>query len=227
MPNHWKPITGLEELSANAAPVAGQPGKMAKVQHGDLLGTRHCTVCGTFIPGDFYRVNARLACGTCATAARAGKPIAGGAAFQQGMLYGMTGAAAGLVFYAALAIVTNFYMGYIAAGVGWLVGWAMMKGSNGVGGRRFQIPAVVLTYASVSMASVPILLAQHGNAVDFSWTSEIGTLFLMGIFSPFFEVLNGFQGFVGLLVLFIGMHFAWRLTALRRLKVDGPHVVLG
>jgi hypothetical protein len=31
-----------------------------------------------------------------------------------------------------------------------------MKGSNGVGGRRYQIAAILLTYAAVSMAAVPI-----------------------------------------------------------------------
>jgi hypothetical protein len=32
----------------------------------------------------------------------------------------------------------------------------MMKGSNGVGGRRYQVAAALLTYAAVSMAAIPI-----------------------------------------------------------------------
>ncbi len=45
---------------------------------------------------------------------------------------------------------------YMSIGVGWIVGTAMMKGSNGAGGRRYQIVAALLTYAAVSMAAIPI-----------------------------------------------------------------------
>src|SRR4051794_29196851 len=38
----------------------------------------------------------------------------------------------------------------------------MMTGSGNIGGRRYQIAAVVLTYAAVSMAAIPIAL--HFNA---------------------------------------------------------------
>jgi hypothetical protein len=41
----------------------------------------------------------------------------------------------------------------------------MMKGSNGVGGRRYQIAAALLTYAAVSLAAIPIWIhfAHEGN----------------------------------------------------------------
>ena len=37
---------------------------------------------------------------------------------------------------------------------------AMMKGSGGIGGRRYQVAALLLTYGSVSMAAVPIAISQ-------------------------------------------------------------------
>jgi hypothetical protein len=43
--------------------------------------------------------------------------------------------------------------------VGWLVGKAMMKGSNGMGGRRYQVAAVILTYFAISVAEIPIWIA--------------------------------------------------------------------
>jgi hypothetical protein len=43
--------------------------------------------------------------------------------------------------------------------VGWLVAKAMLKGSNGIGGKRYQIAAVLLTYAAISVAAVPIAIA--------------------------------------------------------------------
>jgi hypothetical protein len=48
--------------------------------------------------------------------------------------------------------------------VGWMVGTAMMKGSGGLGGRRYQVVALLLTYAAVSLAAIPIAIAQFNKA---------------------------------------------------------------
>jgi hypothetical protein len=53
-------------------------------------------------------------------------------------------------------ILTGLIAGYLSFGVGYLVGKAMMMGSRGVGGLRYQVGAVLFTYASVSMAAIPI-----------------------------------------------------------------------
>ena len=47
-------------------------------------------------------------------------------------------------------------IGYVSLAVGWMVGTAMKRGSGGIGGRRYQITAALLTYAAVSMAAVPV-----------------------------------------------------------------------
>ena len=62
----------------------------------------------------------------------------------------------GLVLYAAFGILTGLVAGYLSLGVGYLIGKAMMMGSRGVGGLRYQVAAVLFTYASVSMAAIPI-----------------------------------------------------------------------
>ena len=61
-----------------------------------------------------------------------------------------------MIVYATFTIVTICTIGYIALAVGWLVAKAIMKGSNGIGGRRYQVAAVLLTYAAISLAAVPI-----------------------------------------------------------------------
>ena len=38
-----------------------------------------------------------------------------------------------------------------------------MKGSNGQGGRRYQITAALLTYAAVSMAAIPVWIHYAGE----------------------------------------------------------------
>jgi hypothetical protein len=192
-----------------------------------VSGTKLCTICANPITSDFYRVNLQVACGKCAAAARAGRPVEGRAAFSQGMVFGIAGAAVGMVFYATLTVVTHFYIGYAAAAVGLLVGWAIRKGSNGVGGPRFQVAAALLTYLAISMSAIPVIIVQHSMASDFSLSSELGNLAVMGLASPLFELLNGFQGLIGLLVLVIAIRMAWKMTGARRLMVDGPHIVLG
>jgi hypothetical protein len=44
--------------------------------------------------------------------------------------------------------------------VGYIVGKAMMKGSAGLGGRRYQVVAVALTYAAVSLSFIPLVVSQ-------------------------------------------------------------------
>ncbi|HEX3093336.1 MAG TPA: hypothetical protein VHW72_11970 [Candidatus Angelobacter sp.] len=66
-----------------------------------------------------------------------------------------------MIFYAGFTIVTGIYIGYVSLAVGWLVGKAIMLGSKGIGGRRYQIAAVILTYAAVSIAAVPIWISSY------------------------------------------------------------------
>jgi hypothetical protein len=96
---------------------------------------------------------------------------------------------------------------------------AMMMGKKGVGGPRYQIAAVLLTYAAISLASVPILIAaamREGNNVD--WASMAGRLVMYGIASPFLELGSGMGfGLIGLFILFIGLRIAYRMTAAKRM----------
>lgn len=70
----------------------------------------------------------------------------------------------GMAAYAGFTILTGFYIGYVSLAVGWLVGKAIMFGSKGIGGRRYQIAAVILTYAAVSLAAIPIAISYHLKA---------------------------------------------------------------
>ena len=100
-----------------------------------------------------------MACSKCAAEASNGQPANSHAAFMRGLLLGVGAAVIGLVLYASFTILTDLYLGYIALGVGWFVGKAMMKGSHGMGGRRYQIAAVLLTYFAISVAEIPIWIA--------------------------------------------------------------------
>lgn len=99
-----------------------------------------------------------MACASCAERLQRELPQDSHTAFVRGLIFGIGAAIIGLVFYAGFTIVTGLYIGYVSLAVGWLIGKAMMLGSKGKGGRRYQISAVALTYAAVSLAAIPIAI---------------------------------------------------------------------
>jgi len=175
-------------------------------------------------------------------------------AFVRAVLFGIGAAVLGMVLYATFAIVTGIVIGYASLAVGWIVGKAMVKGSNGVGGRRYQIVAVLLTYAAVSTAAIPIWIhyanehrqtsqgsrqtsaspasgEQDPNSNELqsaprtrpNFFAAMGTLIGLGLASPFLELTdNPMGGIIGLVILFVGMRFAWRFTEARAPAILGP-----
>jgi hypothetical protein len=203
--------------------------QFATAEYAHTPGTEHCRICNNLISGDYYRINNQMACANCAQQATAGQPADSHAAFLRGLLLGTGAAIVALAIYAAFTIVTHIYLGYLALGVGWLIGKAIIRASNGLGGRRYQIAAVLLTYLSISLAEVPILLSHIMKSPNFH-----GTLFgvltnfwprllWLGIASPFMALRNPIGGAIGLFILFIGLRIAWQLTQARPLAVDGPY----
>ena len=83
------------------------------------------------------------------------------AAYVRAIVFGIGAAILGMILYATFEIQTGIVIGYAALAVGWLVGKAMITGSNGVGGRRYQIAAVLLTYAAVSTAGFWLYWGKH------------------------------------------------------------------
>jgi hypothetical protein len=225
-------------------------------------GNDHCQFCRQPIAGNYYRINGSMACGGCAQTMRGALATDTHAAFMRALLYGIGAAIAGMILYAVFEIATGLIVGYVSLAVGWMVGTAMMKGSNGVGGRRYQITAVLLTYAAVSMAAVPVWIHygnkhqqqqsiqqrrnQQAEEEQRQLESESGKqsspaptptqprmslggwlarAALLGLASPFLEVWGGgptFGWVIGLVILFVGMKIAAKLTGGRPLQIYGP-----
>lgn len=101
-----------------------------------------------------------MLCPGCAEQAKFSVPANQHSAYIRGLLFGIVAAIGGLILYAAFEIITGWVIGYLALAVGYMVGKSMMFGSKGIGGRRYQITAVLLTYAAVSMASIPVYISQ-------------------------------------------------------------------
>jgi len=56
----------------------------------------------------------------------------------------------------------------------------------------------------------------------FSIGAAIGALVFAGLASPFLELGNEPGGIIGLVILFVGMNIAWKLTAAPKLDIVGP-----
>ena len=117
-----------------------------------------CMTCGTPITGQYFFINGVITCWDCAQKTEASLPKDTHAAFTRGILFGIGGAIIGLILYSVVGIVTGLEIGYVSLAVGYIVGRALLLGTSGVGGRRHQIAAALLTYAAVSMSAVPMYI---------------------------------------------------------------------
>ena len=214
-------------------------------------GGDRCVSCNQPLTARYYRVNTRMACEGCVQELERRQPTDSHAGYMRGMLFGVGAAIVGMAGYAGFTILTGLYIGYVSLAVGWLVGKAIMLGSKGIGGRRYQIAAVILTYAAVSLAAVPIALSYHLKAKSESVQpqqqqstantensqpdqiqskqkpslgSAILQLLVLGLASPFLEMQDPLHGIIGLIILMVGIRIAWQITAgSRRANIEGPY----
>jgi hypothetical protein len=221
-------------------------------------GPDRCKSCQQELSGAYFRINGLPACEKCTRQLQAQTPQDTHAAYVRGILFGVGGAIVGLILYSAFGIATGIRLGYIALAVGWLVGTAIKKGSNGIGGRRYQIAAVALTYAAVSLSAIPVgiyYIVKEKNAAQISHppdsspasiatepgsaspqdhprasgqsptpslTSASGALLFAGLASPFLELSEGVSGLIGLVIIFVGIRIAWKMTGAPPLEILGP-----
>jgi hypothetical protein len=149
----------LRSLAMTTSPTP----QFATAEYVNKSGSETCKSCNAVISSRYYKINGELACETCAEILQRQSPADTHKAFVRGLTFGVGGAIVGLILYSAFTIITHMYFGYISLAVGYIVGIAIMKGSRGIGGLRYQIAAALLTYAAVSMAAIPIGIAQYLN----------------------------------------------------------------
>lgn len=231
---------------------SGTPQFATAEYSGSAAGTT-CKSCAQKISGAFYRVNGASTCADCTRRLQQEAPQDSHQAFVRGLVFGIGAAVVGFGIYVAFALTTGLVIGYVSLAVGYLVGRAIALGSGGVGGRRYQIAALLLTYVAVSLAAVPIALSahvkhrsaqQHAQASapaatpaasaasapapapppKMSLARAFGILTLLGLASPFLDLANPIHGIIGLIILLIGIRIAWQLTAAKPLQISGPIV---
>jgi len=92
----------------------------------------------------------------------------------------------------------------------------VLRGTHGIGGRKYQIAAVVLTYLSISVARlVADLWRVNAEGTQISLLNPRVWIFLAKYMpiKPFLELREGFGGILGLLILGFAVRTAWQTTA--------------
>ena len=117
-----------------------------------------CEKCRKPLEHWYFRVNGAMHCLECAKSERNMAPRDSEAAYTRAVLFGGGVAIAVFFLYVVLGITTIWVFEYSAIVLGLVIAKMMMVGSKGIGGRRYQWTAVILTYATVSVAAVPIAI---------------------------------------------------------------------
>lgn len=237
---------GLNEpVAAQADAPEAETLQFRKVEM-EQAGTRRCAACGQAFAGDYYQVAGADTCPACAQQRLAAQQNRGGwAEYGRAALFGFGAAIAGAGLFAIVAIAIHVRFGLLAIVVGMMVGKAVLMGSRGLRGRRYQILAVLLTYFAITTSYLPEILkgfsqaqakieAQqkaNGTVVPVkpavqitAATLVIALVFVlaMALIAPFLLLTHG-TGFIGLIIIGIGLMQAWKLTAADDAAVTGPY----
>ena len=96
--------------------------------------------------------------------------------FGRAVLFGVGAAITGAVLYYAVIAITKLEIGLVAIAIGYMVGYAVRRGSRGWGGLRYQVLALALTYYSVGLAYFPFVIhgARQGSKAAASAPARAG-----------------------------------------------------
>jgi hypothetical protein len=215
-----------------------------------------CSVCLASVETEYYDINGNTACGACRVAVESGAHVPSGIGpFVLGAVFGLGAGIAGAIIYYAVIALTNLEIGIVAILIGYMVGYAVRKGAGGHGGLRFQVLAVVLTYASVALAYTPLVIKGIAESERNARTNATepaavpttagepaaaaeaahvpgGTLVALAMVTAFVLALPVLvvigslpSGLISAFIIFIGMRQAWVMTRAPDLQVFGPYRV--
>src|SRR5688572_17819878 len=128
--------------------------------------------------------------------------------------FGLVAAVIGAFIYYTVTTLTGWEIGLVAILIGYMVGYAIMLGSEGIGGRKYQFMAAALTYFSVGLAYFSLA----GGGMD-----EILAAFITTLTLPVYVIINSFpSGLITGCIIGFGIYQAWQMTAARGATLSEP-----
>jgi hypothetical protein len=119
----------------------------------------HCGVCKGPLAPEYWRWQGLIFCAACRP--KVGDKIAesqSGGAYAKAALQGAGVAIACGIGYAVFVEVIKTQLALVTIGIAYVVARVVRKASGGMGGRRFQVLAVALTYFASTMGYAPGIL---------------------------------------------------------------------
>jgi len=213
-----------------------------------------CSTCGSQLTDTYFVANGRIVCDKCRRAVEA-EWNRGGAAgrFITALGLGILATIACSILWYVVLKVTGYQLGIIAVAVGFIVGGAVRKGSNGRGGWRYQALAIFLTYTAIVTSYVPLIIEEirEQRAAQMTTTATapdnakpvkdstavvakaqaigplgfaIGVVLLLAVLYAA-PFLAGLENVIGILIIGFALYEAWKLNRRMELRVTGPHRV--
>lgn len=190
---------------------------------GGSTGALRCAACQQGLEREYWTAGNAPVCQRCAAQFSAGAPAEGG--FLRGLKAFGLGSGAGLlgaIGYGAIITFTGYELALITIFIGWFVGRAVMRGSEGRGGRAYQVLAALLTYVWCMEAFVPSIV--KGAMVE----GDQGRTIVAALIAPFIALILPFTGelnVISILILGFGVWRGWREAAAVVVPVSGPFTI--
>jgi hypothetical protein len=198
---------------------------------------KKCALCKSVMNDSYYQVGGHNVCPACAARFQAANREGNHAQLMRATLFGLGGAAAGWALYSIVTIATGIEFSLLAIACGWLVGRTMRKGSGGAGGLKFQIVAVLLTYAAITTSYLPRVIIELRDKAKVEqpktttverpkvgMLTAVGVLIAFCLAAPFLGIASG-SGILGAVIIVIGLLQAWRAMAVSKAVIVGPYSV--
>lgn len=174
-----------------------------------------CAVCSRGIDTVYHETNGRIVCSAC----RAQMESVRGN-FGSAVAFALGAGAVGWAIYYGILAATGYELALISILVGFMVGRAVNRASDGLGGRAYQALAVIVTYLACTMAFLPMILAE-GERVAAGGAGVLGAV-VLALILPFLAIT---ESPIGIIILGVGLWEAWRSNTPAELNFSGPHAV--
>lgn len=130
-----------------------------KADFGTASAGAKCASCSKDLRITYYEANGLTVCTACRQQLAAAESSEGGIGrFLRASIYGAAGGMIGAVIWYAIGKLFNLELGIIAIAVGWLVGTGVQRGSQGRGGLKYQVLAVLIAYVSIVSTYIPYIV---------------------------------------------------------------------
>ena len=185
-------------------------------------GDDHCVACHAPLQTQYFDVNGKRTCVPCGTALRDGVGTSGGRV-GRALLFGLGAAAVCSLVWWGIREATGYELGLIAIAVGWLVGIAVRNGSGHRGGAGYQALAILLTYSSIAVTYIPLIVAELTHPANPDALSSVAATLIAVPFAFAMPVLQLFEGgVIGFFILLFALYEAWKLNQRPPIVVQGP-----